>query len=244
MTERERRFAMAFLNEANGDQTAAYKMSYSVENCKESSIHASASTVMARPAVRAFIEFHRQRVADKFEIGKLEVLRTWWTIATADPNELIQAQRRCCRYCHGIGFEYQWRDAQEWAEALAEELKAAEREKRAPVMIGDGGGFGFDHTAAPLVACPKCRGDGVVHVLVQDTRKLSPAGKLLYAGIKQTNHGIQVLMRSQDEALVNIAKAIGMFIEPDKGTGVAFNFNFTGKTTAAEATKLYKQLLG
>lgn len=245
-TELERRFAMAFVGEANGDASAAYRLSYTVDGSKENTIRSAATKVLQRPAVQRFIASLRRRVADKFEITQLDILRHWWGIATADPGELINAERRCCRFCHGVNFEYQWIDAKEWAETMARELAAAEREKREPNIPSDAGGYGFDHTYSPVEACPQCRGDGSIFVQIADTRTLSPAGKLLYRGIKQTNHGIQVLMADQDAALVNIAKALGVFGDEagKAGNSTTFNFNFSGKTTAAEATKLYRALMG
>lgn len=235
---------MAYIGEANGVASDAYRMVYNVENKTNTQISANAATVLQSPNVQAFIAERRKRVADKFEIARTEIMRTWWAIATADPNELIQAQRRCCRYCHGIGYEYQWRDAQEWAEAMAQEMRDAEVQKREPGVVSDAGGFGFNHTLGPVKDCAKCRGDGVTHVQVMDTRYLSPAAKLLYAGVKVTRDGIEIKMRSQDEALLNLAKALQVFGEGDGKPGVSFNFNFNGKTSAAEATKLYKELLG
>lgn len=243
ITERQYKFAMAYVGVANGNATAAYRLTYDIENKSENEIRAQASRVMQSDAVSGFIAEQQRRVADKFEIARTEILRTWWKIATADPNELIQAQRRCCRFCHGVGFEYQWRDAQEWAETMAAELAAATREKREPNIASDAGGYGFNHTAAPVEECTKCRGDGVVHAQVMDTRYLTPAGRLLYAGVKQTRDGIEIKMRDQDGALANLAKALGIFGESDKPS-VSFNFDFSGKATAAEATKLYKQLMG
>ena len=234
---------MAYVGDAKGSPVVAYKLSHPIDGLTENEISYRAQRTLKLPIVQEFIASHQKRVADKFEIARVEILRTWWAIATADPNELIQAQRRCCRYCHGVGFEYQWRDVQEWAEAMAQECAAAEREKREPRAVSDAGGFGFNHTAEPVIQCTKCRGDGVTHVQVMDTRKLSPAAKLLYAGVKVTRDGIEIKMRSQDEALANLAKALQVFGDDNK-PGVAFNFNFNGKTSAAEATKLYKELLG
>lgn len=246
ITNNQLSFAIAYVGEANGNGSAAYRLSYPVENMTDNQISACASKVLQSLHVQKFIEERRQRVADKFEIAAVQILRTWWEIATADPNELIQAQRRCCRHCYGVGHDYQWRDAQEWAEAVADEMEKAERLKRPARLPSDAGGFGFDHTLAPIEACGRCRGDGNVQAIVMDTRNLSPSARLLYAGVKQTRDGIEIKMRDQDAALANIAKALGMFGTENAppGGNVAFNFTFNGKTTAAEATKLYKQLMG
>ena len=244
LTDRQYRFAMAFVGEANGNASAAYRLAYDVENVSNNEISARASKVLQSPAISEFIAAQRKRVAAKFEIAALDVLRQWWEIATADPNEIIQAQRRCCRHCYGRGFQYQWRDAQEWAEESAKEMNDANLLKRPVQLVSDAGGFGFNQTLPPIVDCTMCRGDGNVQVIVNDTRKLTGGAKLLYAGVKTTRDGIEIKMRDQDAALANIAKAIGMFDGADAKAGVAFNFNFSGKASPAEATKLYKALLG
>jgi len=66
-------------------------------------------------------------------------------------------------------------------------------------------------SAEPNPACAACRGEGVGTVFVHDTRKLTGAARRLYAGLRVGKDGIQVLMRSQDEALANIARHLGMF---------------------------------
>jgi len=246
LTEKQLAFCVAYVGECALDASAAYRVAYPVENMSEVTVRTCASRLLRSSTVAAEIEKRRQRVADKFEIAAVQILRTWWEIATADPNELIQAQRRCCRHCYGIGHEYQWRDAQEWAEAVAAEMEKAELRKKPARIPSDAGGFGFNHTLAPVEACGRCRGDGNVQAIVMDTRDLSPSARLLYAGVKQTRDGIEIKMRDQDAALANIAKALGMFGTENAppGGNVAFNFTFNGKTTAAEATKLYKQLMG
>ena len=46
---------------------------------------------------------------------------------------------------------------------------------------------------------------------VSDTRKLSPAALALFAGVKSGKEGLQVLMQSQEQALINVARHLGMF---------------------------------
>lgn len=63
----------------------------------------------------------------------------------------------------------------------------------------------------PNPECKKCHGAGErMEVCVTDTRKLTGAAKLLYAGAKQTKDGIEIKMRDQDGALAKIANYFGM----------------------------------
>ena len=64
---------------------------------------------------------------------------------------------------------------------------------------------------APNPECRKCGGHGKGHVVLTDTRKLSPRAAKLYAGVQLGREGIKVNMRDQDAALVNIARHLGMF---------------------------------
>lgn len=59
--------------------------------------------------------------------------------------------------------------------------------------------------------CPRCLGEGEPRTVLRDTRALSPSARALYAGAKQTQHGIEIKMRDQDKALDSIARALGMF---------------------------------
>lgn len=73
--------------------------------------------------------------------------------------------------------------------------------------------------AEPNQECPECQGRGRGHVLLSDTRDLSSHAAKLYAGVKLGRDGIQVLMRDQDSALVNIARHLGMFPSKVEVTG-------------------------
>jgi len=70
-----------------------------------------------------------------------------------------------------------------------------------------------DFKLVPSVTCQKCGGDGEAYMYITDTRQLTGAARLLYAGAKRTRDGIEVMLRDQDSALVNIARAIAIFDE-------------------------------
>ncbi|STT78373.1 terminase small subunit [Klebsiella pneumoniae] len=66
-----------------------------------------------------------------------EVLEQMWRLATFDANQLSQYRRGSCRYCWGFGHQYQWRDAVEYEEKLAEALAKKGKEPN------DRGGYGY-----------------------------------------------------------------------------------------------------
>lgn len=158
----------------------------------------------------------------RLEIETDDIVRHWWTVGTADPRELVEFRRESCRHCHGEGHRFQRTAAEmerdrESHELMVQMAKAAPRQgkKKAPLPgpFDEKGGIGFDPRRAPHPDCPECWGDGIGRTIVRDTRHLSPAAALLYAGVKETQHGIEVKMRNQDDAILNVAKHLGMFIE-------------------------------
>lgn len=59
--------------------------------------------------------------------------------------------------------------------------------------------------------CPECKGRGRGHVVLADTRHLSPEAAALYSGVQLGKDGIKVNMADREAALANIAKHLGMF---------------------------------
>lgn len=77
-------------------------------------------------------------------------------------------------------------------------------------------------TRDPNPECSECRGEGRGDVLIADTRKLSPAARALYAGVKITKEGLEVKMHSKLDAAEKIGRHLG-FYEKDneqKGKGL------------------------
>lgn len=71
----------------------------------------------------------------------------------------------------------------------------------------------------PNPDCETCHGEGRGRVHVADTRKLGAGAKALYAGVKLGKDGLQVLMHNQLDALGQIARHLGMFVERRELTG-------------------------
>lgn len=145
-----------------------------------------------------------------------KVLERYWHIATADPNELTQVRHINCRHCHGIDHQFQWRNEEEYESALQSALaeeKAMQEDMPGyqAVLPTDEGGYGFNPIAEPHEDCPRCYGEGKTDLYIGDTRNLSPQGQALFAGVKQTKAGIEVLMHDQKSALDQVARHLGMF---------------------------------
>lgn len=244
LSAKDKKFTELFFISDNA--TDAYRNSRDCSKMKETTVGRNAWALKNKPAVKAALENLRNASSDKMMMGIQDVMQHWVDIATADPNELSSHQRRCCRYCWGRGHQYQYIDAEEFAYVQAERIDSNARAKpkdRQP-LPENLGGFGFDFTIRPHPECRKCRGEGIGSVYIHDTTKLSRQGQRLYAGIKQTQHGIQILTNSQDDARTNIARALGMFTErvldvtPKEGAAIP-----TLPTDPIEAAKAYQLLM-
>lgn len=133
--------------------------------------------------------------------------------ATADVNELTEYRRLCCRHCWGFGFNYQWRDAIEFGDAVTE---ARAKKKKIP---NDNGGYGYDNSLDPNPDCPRCNGFGIGRVHFHDTRDLTGSARRLFAGVKEGKFGVEVITRNQDDALKMVAQHLGMVKNKTEITG-------------------------
>jgi phage terminase small subunit len=215
LTEKQKRFADEFLIDLNA--TAAYRRAG--YTAKGNAAEVNASKLLRNTKVQEYIQQRQGDRQKRTEITQDMVLQRWWAIATADPNELIHLRRLCCRHCFGINHEYQWRDEEEYEAAVKAELEAARMEGREPVTLSNAGGYGFDRLLRPHPKCPSCRGEGRPDLHMADTRDLTGPAKLLYAGIKQTQAGIEIKMQDQGKALELVARHLGMFVNEIKHSG-------------------------
>lgn len=198
-----------------GKPADAYRAAFSCTGLTEIQISGRAATVKARKHVKEALANAKKSVEKDLKFGIAQVVEIWQDIATADPNELMSNLRRCCRHCYGRGHHYQWKDKAEFAYMLGQTLKSKPGKGEKPQPLpSDEGGYGFNFTFRPHPECSECKGEGHLDTFFADTRTLSRKGRRLFAGIKQTQNGMQVLTRDQDAALANLAKFYG--IMPDK----------------------------
>ncbi|MFW5438107.1 terminase small subunit [Paenibacillus apiarius] len=216
LTAKQNAFVQEYLIDLNATQ-AAIRAGYSAKTARK-----IGQENLTKPDIQKAIQEAMGERSERTEITADMVLRRWWDIATADPNELIHLRRLNCRHCHGIDHKYQWKDEEEYEEAVESAIASAQEksgksdEQIEPIIPSDSGGYGYDRLADPDPECPVCRGEGRLDLHMADTRKLGAKGRLLYAGVKQTQAGIEIKMHDQGKALENVARHLGMFKDESK----------------------------
>lgn len=213
LTPKQAIFVKEYLVDLNATQ-AAIRAGYSEKRASELGYQ-----LLQKTTVQEAVNEQINKRAEKTEITAEKVLQRWWDIATADPNDIIHLRRTCCRHCYGKDHHYQWRDEKEYKQAVQIALKEAEKQDKPPLLPSNAGGYGYNKTSEPYPNCPYCWGEGHAEIHAQDTRLLNSKAKLLYAGVKQTQAGIEIKLRDQDKALENVARHLGMFTEKLEVTG-------------------------
>lgn len=247
LTARQELFATTFAVGRNLKE--AYCAAYDHAGLSEKVIDKRAREVLATPAVADRIRDLIDEAVAPTVFTLQEALARFLAIACADPNELISLKIGCCRFCHGDEHRYQWRE-REYLDAMdkweADARYAKEKSKPEPPMPDVGGGFGFDASMDPHAACPECHGEGSPRVVAKDTENLSPAGRLLYGGVKQTNNGPQIIIADRAKALEVAAKLAGFFTEKvqvDANLRAQVQAVTTTTTDPNEAARLYQQMI-
>lgn len=165
------------------------------------SAHSNASRMLRNARVFRAVSFLRDKRQQRLSLTEDEIIHQLSAIASANPNELVQYRRVNCRHCWGERHLYQWRDIEEFDKAAE---KASNDGKEEPEY----GGLGFVETGFPNEDCPKCNGEGETQLFVADTTQLEGEARWLYAGIKQTQNGLEIRMANQEAARRDLLKII------------------------------------
>ena len=88
------RFVELYLVSLNA--TKAYKEAY---GCSETIAGANGTRLLGNAKVAAAIEAAMQKREQRTEITQDQVLQQLWATATADPRDLVEYRRTCCRHC-------------------------------------------------------------------------------------------------------------------------------------------------
>lgn len=221
-------FVEKYLSDPDMNGTAAYRHAYPA--CKSDEAAAvGASRLLSSAKVQEELARQRSERSERTKITQDKVLQHFWAIATANPNELIEHRRVCCRHCWGDGFNFQRTDREMARDRAAHEKAVAEfkpgKNKTPPGAFEEAGGVGYDERRGPNPGCPECFGDGVGKTVAKDTRQLSREGRRLYAGVKQTKEGLEIKVHDQAAALVNVAKLQGYFTANLKLSGSVTMWN-------------------
>lgn len=213
-SKRVPRFVEEYCKDRNGTQ-AAIRAGYS---SNEDTAGVTAARLLSDARVQALIAEQMAKVSQEAVVEAADVLREWVALATADPSKIMHVRRVNCRYCHGVEHLYQW-NAREYAEACDAALRPAKRGEEPAPLPDCGGGFGWRHNAEPHPHCPECNGEGHEDIFFADTESLTGPERKLIAGVKRTKDGLEIKMRDQDGALLNIAKYLGLLVEKRELTG-------------------------
>lgn len=153
------------------------------------------------------------------------VMRRLWDMATVDMRELVQLHVGPCRYCHGIGHQYQWKSEREYKVALALALKGLRPNTDVPDPSIDPswpsliGGTGYRLTREANPNCPECDGLGEPYVTATPSSDLTDRQASLYSGAKRTAHGIEVVTKDQIKALALLAQSFRLDEEQSPRNG-------------------------
>ena len=202
LTSRQQRFVEEYLLDLNATQ-AAIRAGYSASVANREGTRLLSNAVIAEAVTAAQAE-RSARTAITQDL----VLRRWWEISQADPNDLIQYRRQCCRHCYGEAHRYQFTAAE-----FADNETTARKGKGADFIVDPKGGLGFDARRDPHPDCPECFGEGTGRLHALDTRKLKGRARLLYKGARRTKDGLEIMLHDQAKALENVARHLGMFSE-------------------------------
>lgn len=213
LTQLEERFCEEFIYDLDAS-AAAYRAGYRYET--------EGPRLLTRRSIQRRIEELKNRRATRLELAADDILKQWWQIATASPNDLIQVRRVNCRYCRGKNHEYQWTPA-EYDLALlkhAREVKqATKREQEPPDAPNDTGGTDFHPWMDPIENCPECGGEGEERIYLVDTRYMTASAKALYAGAEVSRGMLKVRMYDREAARLAVAKHLGMHVERHQHSG-------------------------
>ncbi len=218
LTQRAHTFALRYL--VSGDATdAARHAKYSAK-----SAHAQGNRLLKDVRVKTFLDEERAKVAQTAQIDAVTLAKDYQDIIQANPNDLMELRRVCCRYCYGVDNRRMWtarefEDAQEnfkesherWlddSDAKQRRTKAYKRKEPKPPDIA--GGLGFDPRKAPNPDCMECFGEGELKTHFKDTRSLTGGSLKLYAGVKQTKDGLELKVHDQMQARAKLAEHLGM----------------------------------
>lgn len=198
--------------------TSAYEHSFNCERMKRTTIARLGFELSKDEEVAAEIKRRRDEAAERSIKNVADVTNEFLRVAFADPGKIVQHRRLCCRYCYGAGHAYQWKDRNEFDEAVRIHDEAEQerkmrkgpkgRARRAPT---DEGGYGFVFNRPPDEACPHCMGEGHADVFITDTTTLSPDERRLIERVKVTKDGIEIRFRNQQDALTKAGQMLGGF---------------------------------
>lgn len=196
----------------------AYRENYDCSRIGGVAINRRAALLAKEPKIAGEIQRRRDESTERSIQTAADVTNEFLRVAFADPGKIVQHRRLNCRYCYGVRHAYQWKDENEFNEAvrLHAEADQARKETKGPKKKprpapDDEGGYGFRFNVAPNPVCPHCMGEGHADVFIADTTKLTAEDRRLIERVKVTKDGIEIRFRNQQDALTKAGQMLGGF---------------------------------
>jgi phage terminase small subunit len=197
-----------------GEIAPAYQEAFPEEAASHALAYKKGREILQSQGVKARARALRDEAALDVMTATRAIAAHFLDVLSA-PRDIVQHRRGACRYCHGDGHRYQWRE-HEYLERLDEVEHHNKTKSRgaAEMMLPDPqGGFGYDEAAPPAPDCPNCKGRGVGYTYVKDTTELSPEEEAAFEGIEVSAQGLKAKYASKAEAAQALMKLYGLGAE-------------------------------
>lgn len=205
LTDKQQQFVVEYLIDLNATQ-AAIRAGYSAVNAGK-----IGPELLGKTRIAQAIAIAKQDRQERTEITADAVLSEIWDMFRADPRELIELHVGSCRHCHGKDHLYHRtlaeikRDRNTWI-----------KEGNAPSAFDEEGGAGYNPLVPPNPVCPECWGTGARRTVLRDTRKISRQAASIYAGVKETQNGIELKLHDKVALAEKLAKHVGLYEADNK----------------------------
>jgi phage terminase small subunit len=175
----------------------------------------SAHRLLTSAYIHTRISEERQKILAALDVKVLNVFDRFKAIAFGDAAAITEYVTGACRYCHGMDHRYHWKTHREFSDAMQVYIGKGKLHHTIYAAPDDEGGYGYRFSAAPYPDCPECDGEGEFKVRFKDTRLMTDDERKLFAGVKETQNGIEFKLNDQMGALKELAKRIGFYEAKD-----------------------------
>jgi hypothetical protein len=204
-------FAQAYCD--HGNASRALREAFDTSGMSRATIKTEAYRMVHSRPIAARIATLRAGIAEAFVANVANLRARQYEIAVAEP--LTEVRVFNCRACHGVSHKHQWRDTEEFSDAV--EQWAITKDSKPQPQPSMAGGVGFDPFATPAEDCPECLGAGRAVVYLRDTTTLSPAQRAAFKGASVDRWGqIHVEQHDAQDAAHELARMIPGAIAPQR----------------------------
>lgn len=230
LTPKQELFVRAYLSCFDA-KTAAIQAGYSERSAAQQGCNLLNEDKIDR-AIAASMRDSVQRMGREAD----ELVKFHLAVIEFDPNELAEHRIHACRYCWSTNHAYQhspstWQREREKFQKRWQKMSESEQKLLGdfPEVPPDGW---YDAKRGPNDDCPECHGVGVAVVKWKDTRHLSPIGKMLFAGVKESKEGLEVVTLQKQKSLDILSAHLGLTKVAEQQVSVAIVTETAQKFTA------------